>query len=673
MTQKITAFVAKSFDKADEGKIAPITGFLAAFEKLGFIVQDAEANEVESVSAKVRKLIDESDALVGIFTKKHPVYRFRGRWTTAIDALRMKLTPYMWSPPPWVLQESGYALKGNKSLILFRETNVDIPGLQGDLEYIPYDPQDPAPAFLRAAQMINDLIAKAGNVQVETIVRSDSAETRGSDAAEPPKAVGGEPSNDEMGAKEDNLMTRIFELIDLLTSREWETAQKGFEDGLQWVKDHHPESELFWRCVYQRQLFNVGRADGLTELRKLAFENKDKYLPLSYVALCLSDLGEYDESASQYLAAASVSDPDQRASLEIRASEALQKAKRTGEASEILFRLLNAEYAKEPKTETNILQHLYSLLKESGEKFAAFSIAELALHRSPEDSDFRFSLAFDYEDSNQSHLSLYHYRIICDNDDRNPGAFNNLGVASTKSGLPVLAAQRYRRAYELGDTLSASNLAYKYVEAGFSDDAVNLLKSAQIKDNCVPEVPRALAHVHEKIKDDNVGQDKILAKASDHRAFLLSFSEGILLPDMETPEGAWRFPVVEIDLRRVGQEIRGSREVRTQVNPDYGFALILSGVPPTPITRTEKFEFIGTLTGRSCKFKLSSSKHDDPPSALSALSGAGGQTIEGYILFGKDGRSGKVAELKDGKPEKYYDISKVVAISSASASKSQSL
>src|SRR6266851_3771308 len=82
-----------------------------------------------------------------------------------------KLTPAAWSAPPWVLQESGYALKGNKALVLFREMDVEIPGLQGDLEYIPFDPRNPTLALQRASEMINGLIAKAGGNRVEPKLR----------------------------------------------------------------------------------------------------------------------------------------------------------------------------------------------------------------------------------------------------------------------------------------------------------------------------------------------------------------------------------------------------------------------------------------------------------------------------------------------------------------------
>jgi hypothetical protein len=169
-----------------------------------------------------------------------------------------------------------------------------------------------------------------------------------------------------------------------------------------------------------------------------------------------------------------------------------------------------------------------------------------------------------------------------------------------------------------------------------------------------------LASVYEKIKVDDLEQGKVLSRAEEHRKFLLSFGEGVLSPSLKTLDGLWKFPSVEIDLICNGKEIVGIKEIQTQVHTDYGLTAILGGGPPKPVTRTERFEFSGNLTGRTCKFKLSASKHDDPSAAWTPFSGmSGDQTIEGYILFAEDGRSGRVAELKGDKPEKYYEVSKL--------------
>jgi tetratricopeptide (TPR) repeat protein len=656
MTPKIVAFVAKSFDPSDEAKIAPIEKLLESFRRLGFIVQSADRSEVESVSKKVRSLIDESDVFVGIFTKRHPVYQFKGRWATAISALRGPLNPSVWSAPPWVLQESGYALKGNKALILFRETDVEIPGLQGDLEYVLYDPLKPVAALHRANEMITGIIAKAGSVKVETVVRLEVSETKETTAA-PPKPSEAKPKTDEATAAGEDVGTYMREMFAAVSSRDWELAERKYEAGLKWVLEHQPAREVAWKSLYLDALFIEGRTDALDQLRDLAAQNPSEYLPQQRLGSCLVTLHEYDEAVKCYLEAASVAKPDRRASLEIQAAEVLQMAKKPKQAKEALLRLRDSDYAKKNKTQFRILELLYSLAKGSEDLFGSFAIGELALRQSPEEIAFRFSLAYDYESGDQSHMSLYHYKIICEHDEKYPSALNNFGVSSAKSGLAVLAAQRYKRAYELGETLAASNLAHKYLEGGFSEDAIALLKNAQTKENCVPDVARTLAAVHERIEENDREQEKVLGRADEHREFLLAFADGLLSPTATNLGGPWSFPSMEITLECKPATLEGTKEKRTEVEPAGFMNVLFPGSAPKSVTRIERFEFSGALSGRTCKFKLQTNQYDEPSSWT--VSGApSSSTIEGYIVFAQDGRSGQVTELNEGKPEKYYSISK---------------
>src|SRR5579864_3488372 len=157
---KLVAFVAHSFDPKDEQKLEPILRFLDSLRGVGFVWQRAERAEVESVSTKVRRMIDDSDVFVGILTARHPSYRIKGGIKDAFKVLWGRLAPVTWTAPPWIVQESGYALKGGKHLILFREPEVEIPGLQADLEYIEYIWSDPSIAFRRVNEMLVGLIGK---------------------------------------------------------------------------------------------------------------------------------------------------------------------------------------------------------------------------------------------------------------------------------------------------------------------------------------------------------------------------------------------------------------------------------------------------------------------------------------------------------------------------------
>jgi hypothetical protein len=83
----------------------------------------------------------------------------------------------------------------------------------------------------------------------------------------------------------------------------------------------------------------------------------------------------------------------------------------------------------------------------------------------------------------------------------------------------------------------------------------------------------------------------------------------------------------------------------------------LFGTAPKSIIRIKKSQFSGTLSGRTGKFKLETTTTEEP-SGWSFLGTPSDSKTEGYILFAEDGYSAEVTELKAGKPEKYYKISK---------------
>ena len=122
----VTAFVAKSFAEVDQPKVRVIENLLTAFKPMGLLWDSAERAEIESVSQKVQKMISERDVFVGVFTHRHPIYAPKNGLKGHYQALLGKRTIEGWTCPPWLLQESGYALALQRRLILFRELGVEI-------------------------------------------------------------------------------------------------------------------------------------------------------------------------------------------------------------------------------------------------------------------------------------------------------------------------------------------------------------------------------------------------------------------------------------------------------------------------------------------------------------------------------------------------------------------
>src|SRR5262249_50777338 len=99
--------------------------------------------------------------------------------------LKAKKIDFLWKASDWVIQEIGLAIGKNLKLILLLEDGLQKPGgLQGDLEYISFDPQFPERCFGKIVEMINALSPRLpSSVSPTTDARSPPI---ASESEEPP-------------------------------------------------------------------------------------------------------------------------------------------------------------------------------------------------------------------------------------------------------------------------------------------------------------------------------------------------------------------------------------------------------------------------------------------------------------------------------------------------------
>src|SRR5208283_5296744 len=102
---------------------------------------------------------------------------------------------------------------------------------------------------------------------------------------------------------------------------------------------------------------------------------------------------------------------------------------------------------------------------------------EKILDLRPDDFDRRFSLAYKYSENNKDDLALFHYKIHV---QQNPSSavWNNIGVAESSLELNSKAVEAYRNSEKMGGTLAMSNIAHKYIGAGFLDEAKEICQRA---------------------------------------------------------------------------------------------------------------------------------------------------------------------------------------------------
>jgi len=274
---QLNAFIARSFAREDEERIRPLLEFLNTFRKAGFICDTAQAAEVESVSNKVQRMIREADVFVGFFTRRYPVFNFKSKSKAALQMLFGEVKAQMWSSPPWVLQESGYALGHNKHLILLRESGVENFGLQGDLEYIPFDSKNPAEVYPKLSGMINDLLAKEAGTEVKVTVAENpkekeavAAEATAEQAVETPKE----------GVEEPDIVEHYFVMTEAAEKRDFNGLAEAWRLGKELIKVGKTKEidSLVWDCLYHEQRFNAGASDAIENLMRLRAQNEDSSL-----------------------------------------------------------------------------------------------------------------------------------------------------------------------------------------------------------------------------------------------------------------------------------------------------------------------------------------------------------------------------------------------------------
>lgn len=115
----VTAFVGQSFSKNDKA----VNDFVfRVLDSIGVKVVTGERPKADSISEKVKRLIEGQQVFVGIFARRDKLAR-KPEWTTSA----------------WVIDEKAYALGQQKRLILLKENGVgSIGGIQGDYEYLEF-------------------------------------------------------------------------------------------------------------------------------------------------------------------------------------------------------------------------------------------------------------------------------------------------------------------------------------------------------------------------------------------------------------------------------------------------------------------------------------------------------------------------------------------------------
>lgn len=333
---QLSAFVGHSFLEIDQLVVTRILAVLDTISKLmpGFEWDHAQAAEPKELSQKVKEKMAGKNLFIGICTAKERVIdpqKLRRRWWFLRDEVIAERGNFVPKTSDWIIQEIGMAVGREMQIVLLVEQGLREPGgLQGDLEYIPFNRSEPEKCLEKLAEMLRSLVPLAAPAGEATQAASSAEAEIPGQAGDPIREF---LTPNGLWTADDFVRKNRLAIL-------WHE-----EDIHKAIVSAFNESELAKldeaQAHFQAAAISAGaeaqKGDWVEPLTKLAKRYPEQPGPYIGFAERFEATGDHSRAAENYTHAARLSTvPLKKMKLLIRAGQQRQKAGQTTEAEALL-------------------------------------------------------------------------------------------------------------------------------------------------------------------------------------------------------------------------------------------------------------------------------------------------------------------------------------------------
>lgn len=648
--EKINAFVGHSFEDGDKEVTRVFLDYfttLSRFPGLNFSWEHAEEAQTIAISKKVKEKISGKNLFIGIFTKKERVIKnnLLKKSLVKSNILLSNENNYEWKTSDWVLQELGYCLGKEMSIIILLEKGVrPISGLQADHEYIEFDRNNPTLSFERIFQQISSNTYKPSNEEVSS------------------------EANKESNEEQKDISISKARITD------WKNPDPNWDDIDYWVglwfsvkeKDTSSEERIYsaYKKKYEGNLVELALWEAKYLNIKHRFLNRS---PISAIKALIKDnpsaldlhieLAEAYERFNSYELAFDECEIALKASEEFnffhlsKAVDLLEKNNGAAVARTYLKPYLNKHY-KNSRDKYNLLK-LYGNLNKEDFPNVFLSLAEAALAIEPDDSSLRFDLAYKYSELDLFEFSAYHYKILVQTAPTE-AYWNNLGVAYGNLNLHTKSVDAYLQSSQLNGTLAKSNLANKLLSVGFAEQARQICVTAMTIEGCDKRVTTSLESVNEKIDSDVKADGAIDEDTKLERDFSIAFAKAFSSASTEFKSGLYKYQNCNLEVTVTENRFEAYGVYEKEVfGSGFGTGLLSLAGGQKNQKENHKITFLGEIHGNSIVARIIKE------SSNNTVLGGGNSNIDALIYYAVDEQCFYVSELTSKNQTYPYKISLV--------------
>lgn len=657
--EQIKAFVGHSFTDDDASVVNKFIEYLRQISKIhpNFSWEHATEPEPTGVTEKVIKLFENKNLFIAICTKKEFVIE-----PSLLDVAFLrsdkriaKFDHFKWKVSDWIIQEIGLSIGRNMKIILLLEDGVRPPGaLQRDLEYIVFERAAPEKSFTKLLGMISKLISPEPGAK--TVLQEDT--DSGGGTAETQKKTEESVEINKTSTSSKHFDDFAYELMMSIFHKDKDAINEVNDKYLATLNEHDENAKLYWKAYKENLHITFGQGGDITILKDISQKLEDNFEVTKWLAHAYS---RYEDNA----AAVVLFEKNIQLSTDNK-----QKIISIQDAAESYFKLGQVEKAKQlisllnkysDDNEFEVLEAKLSYSQQSKNDEQEIAFLERILEIEPTNDDYRFKLAYKYSALKRTKFSLYHYLKIA-RQSRSSMSWNNLGVAYAELSMPIRAVDSYKESEVLGETLAMNNLAWKYLEAGFMEEAKNIVrKGLDVKDHH-QNLDKTMGEINDRVENENQKTEDILVEVQLSVDFYKGYGKALLKDLDKLPtSGILNTKKYQVRYEIVNGVFKASGEYETNYSGLSNALVGNSTLAIEPALRKKtKIEFLGSINGYSIEGKIHRNTESDSTGSSGLMSLTLGELHPKFLMYFDGDKTFKVLERNDNEQDKFYDLEAIL-------------
>jgi hypothetical protein len=232
----------------------------------------------------------------------------------------------------------------------------------------------------------------------------------------------------------------------------------------------------------------------------------------------------------------------------------------------------------------------------------------------PADWKLRFSLAYKHSQCENNDMAFYHYGKI-PTPLRDSSMWNNLGVSFANFDMNAKSVRAFRRAEDASDPLAMSNLGFKLLRAGFTDEASQLAKKAMSLKRHHANITDLLKRLDEVPEEEDKKEAETLEKVRQRALFYRKLGKAALAETPKEIAANWEAPEAVLSASLSGTDVRIWGSFEQDANALLGL-LASSGSVRQKVTR--RVEYTLKLRGHVLVGQVKRTTDGETPSMLGA-------------------------------------------------------